>query len=88
MSNEQRPMGLRVGDTLIHCERVFTIVNINCEEHVDGMVLQIRAFDPDMANREQQKAINAEQAKDQMIEMIKKMTEGGPGGIGFNIGGV
>lgn len=83
--SDQRLMGLKVGDTIIHLERLFTIVNIHSEEHIDGSVLTIRAFDPDMASREQQKAINAEQVKDQMMEMIKKMTEGGNGTIGFGL---
>jgi len=82
---ENKTLGIRVGDSIIHCDREFTIVNITCEEHVDGMILSIRAFDPDMASREQQKAISAEQAKNQVVEMIKKMTEGGGGNIGFGL---
>ena len=80
-------IGIRVGDSIIHCNREFTIVNIACEEHVDGMVLSIRAFDPDMANREQQKAISMDQTKDQVLSMIKKMAEGGGGTMGFGLGG-
>lgn len=88
MTDREKNIGVRVGDTIVHCNRVFTIVDINCEEHVEGMVFTLRAFDPDMANREQQKAISMDQTKNQVLEMIKKMTEGGGhGGIGFGIGG-
>jgi hypothetical protein len=86
-NNREDNLGIRVGDNIIHCNREFTIVNINCEEQVDGMVLTLRAFDPDMALREQQKAITVDQTKNQVMEMIRKITEGGPGGIGFGIGG-
>lgn len=87
MTERNDNIGIRTGDTIIHCNRQFTIVNIMCEEHVDGMVLSIRAFDPDMANREQQKAINMDQTKDQVMNMIKKMAEGGGGTLGFGLGG-
>jgi len=87
MTDREKNLGVRVGDTIIHCNRIFTIVDINCEEHVDGMIFTLRAFDPDMALREQQKTINMDQTKNQVLEMIKKMTEGGHGGIGFGIGG-
>ena len=85
MSERESNIGIRVGDSIIHCNREFTSVNITCEEHVDGVVLAIRAFDPDMASREQQKAITMEQTKNQMVEMIKKMTEGGGGNMGFTL---
>lgn len=87
MIDREKNLGVRVGDTIIHCNREFTIVNINCEEQVEGMVLALRAFDPEMALREQQKAITVDQTKNQVMEMIKKITESGPGGIGFGIGG-
>lgn len=89
MTDREKNLGVRVGDNIIHCNRTFTIMNISCEEQAEGMVLSLRAFDPDMANREQQKAISMEQTQHQIVEMLKKVTgEGGPlGGIGFGIGG-
>jgi translation elongation factor EF-Ts len=80
-------MGLKVGDSVIHCDRMFTITNMRCDECAEGIVLHIRACDPDMANREQQSALNVEQTKEQLMETLRKlMGEGGHGGMGFGIG--
>jgi len=89
MTDRENNLGVRVGDSIVHCNRIFTIVNIGCEEQVEGMVLSIRAFDPDMATREQEKAIKVEQTHNQVVDMLRKITgEGGPlGSVGFNIGG-
>jgi hypothetical protein len=87
MSEKEKNLGVRVGDTIIHCNRSFTIVNIQCEEQVEGMVLAVRAYDPDMASKIHQKTIVAEQTGNQVMDMIRKITEGGPGNMGFNIGG-
>lgn len=89
MNSREDNLGIRVGDSIIHCNRIFTIVNIGCEEQVEGMVLSLRAFDPDMATREQEKAIKVEQTQNQVVDMLKKITgEGGAlGNAGFNIGG-
>lgn len=87
MMDREKNLGVRVGDSIIHCNRQFTIVHIQCEEQVEGMVLSIRAYDPDMANKIHQKTITAEQTGNQIMDMIRKMTEGGPGGLSFGIGG-
>ena len=82
-------MNLKIGVGIEHGGERFVIVNIKHEETPTGMVLIVTAFDPDMANEEQQKAIKVEQTQIQVIDMLKKITgEGGPlGGIGFGIGG-
>ena len=87
MSDREKNLGVRVGDTIVHCNRQFTIVSIQCEEQVEGMVLAIRAYDPDMASKIQHKTIVAEQTGNQVMDMIRKIAEGGPGNMGFNIGG-
>jgi len=80
-------MKIKIGDEFEHGGERFTIVNINHEQTVEGNILLVRAFDPDMANREQQKAIKVEQTQYSIVDMIKKISEGGSGGIGFGIGG-
>lgn len=85
MADRNGNIGIRTGDTIIHCNRQFTIVHICIEECMDGMVLMVRAFDPEMADREQQKAISVDQTKNRVLDIIKKMTEGGGGGA---LGGI
>jgi len=82
-------MRIKIGETIEHGGERFVVVNIQHEETMEGMILVVRAFDPDMANKEQQKAMKMEQTQHQVIEMLRKMTgEGGPlGGIGFGMGG-
>jgi hypothetical protein len=79
-------MHIRIGEPLTHGGEKFVVVNIKHEQTMDGMILIITAFDPDMANKEQQKAIKVEQTQGQVIDMLKKITgEGGP--FGINLGG-
>jgi hypothetical protein len=82
-------MIVKIGCEMEHGGERFVVVNINHEQTMDGKILLIRAFDPDMADKEQQKAMNVEQTQHQIVDMLKKMTgEGGPlGGIGFGLGG-
>jgi len=82
-------MIIKIGAPIEHGGERFVVVNIKHEQTMDGMILQVSCFDPDMASREQGKAIKVEQTQTQVIDMLKKITgEGGPlGGIGFGIGG-
>lgn len=81
-------MNIKIGETIEYKNQKFVVVNIDCQETVEGSTLMIRLFNVDMANREQQKLINLDETKERVIDMIKKMTEsGGLGGIGFGIGG-
>lgn len=77
-------MKIRIGETIEYGGERFVIVDIRQEQSMGGMTLDVRGYDPDMANREQQKAIKMDQTSNQMLEMIKKLTEGG----GFDIGGM
>ena len=77
-------MTIKIGAPIEHGGEKFVVVNVKHEQTMDGMVLIITAFDPDMASREQGKAIKVEQTQTQVIDMLKKITgEGGP----FNLGG-
>jgi len=79
-------MNIKIGAPIEHGGERFVIVNIKHEQTMDGMVLIMTAFDPDMASREQGKAIKVEQTQSQVIDMLKKITgEGGP--FGINLGG-
>lgn len=82
-------MKMKIGAEVEHGNEKFIIVNIKHEQTMDGMILQVSCYDPDMANKEQQKAIKVEQTQQQVIDMLKKVTgEGGPlGNMGFGIGG-
>ena len=77
-------MKIKIGEMLEHGGERFVVVDIRHEENMEGRVLYLRAYDPDMANKEQQRAIKVDQTSTQMIDMIKKITEGG----GFDIGGM
>ena len=79
-------MNIKIGAPIEHGGERFVIVNIKHEQTMDGMVLIMTAFDPDMASREQGKAIKVEQTQSQVIDMLKNITgEGGP--FGINLGG-
>jgi hypothetical protein len=81
-------MIVKIGCALEHGGEKFVVVNIKQEETMDGMVLIITGFDPEMANKEQGKAIKMEQTSNQVLEMVKKLTEGGGTGFGgINFGG-
>jgi hypothetical protein len=85
-----RQLGIRVGDMIIHKDCNFVIVDIRCDESMEGTVLHIRAFDPSMADTEQQRKIKVDQTSNNFLDMFKKLSEGGKeGGVnlgGFNIG--
>lgn len=87
MSEREKQLGLRVGDSIIHKNQEFVIADIRCDESMDGMELYLRAYNPDRAAMEQQKKIKMDQTAGNMLDMFKKLSEGGMGGIGFNIGG-
>lgn len=81
-------MKMRIGEAIEHGGERFVIVDIKHHETMDGKILYMTAYDPNMADKEQQKQIKMEQTSNQMIDMLKKITgEGGPlGGFGFKIG--
>jgi GH35 family endo-1,4-beta-xylanase len=96
MADCEKNLGVRIGDTIIHKNLQYTIVNIECQEIVEGSTLLIRALDTDMALREQQKNMSndrsrdsIDQTRDQVLDMIKKITKDGGdiSGIGFGMGG-
>lgn len=79
-------MIIKIGGAIEHGGEKFVVVNVKHEETPSGMILIVTAFDPEMANQEQQKAIKVEQTQGQVIDMLKKITgEGGP--FGINLGG-
>jgi Na+-translocating ferredoxin:NAD+ oxidoreductase RnfC subunit len=82
MVDREKNLGVRVGDSIIHCNGEFTIVDIKREETSEGMKIWIVAIDPDMADREQQKQIAQDQIGERITELIKKLAEKGIGGLG------
>jgi len=86
----EKNLGVRVGDTIIHKNLEFVIVDIRCDEAMDGAELFIRAFDPNKADIEQQKKMKLEQTTNNFVDMFKRISEGsGPGGFmgQFGMGG-
>lgn len=80
--------GIKVGDKIIHKGCEYVIVDIRCDEGMEGAQLYIRAFDPSMADMEQQKKMKVEQTSNNFLDMLKKLSEGGGGMIGgFGMGG-
>lgn len=77
-------MKIKIGETIEHGGQDFVVVDIKHHASMDGMALHILAYDPDMANKEQQKAIKIDQTNQNVIDMLKKLTEGG----GLNLGGI
>lgn len=83
-------LGIRVGDSIIHKNYEYVIVDIRCDEVMEGAELLIRAFDPHKADVEQQKRMKIDQTAGNLLDMFKKISEGGgPEGIigRFGIGG-
>lgn len=76
-------MKVRIGEVLEHGDQKFIIIDIKHQATMDGVVLILTAYDPSMADKEQQKAIKVDQISTQVIDFIKKATESG----GFSIGG-
>lgn len=75
---------IKIGGMIAHGGQEFIVVDIKHQATVDGVVLQVVGYDPDMASKQQHKAIKVEQTQEQIIDMIKKLTgEGGVGGIHF-----
>jgi hypothetical protein len=90
MNDREKNLGVRIGDTIIHKNCEFIIVDIRCDEGMDGAELIIRAFDPHKADVEQQKRMKMEQTSNNFLDMFKKLSEGGGAeGLirGFGIGG-
>ena len=86
----EKNLGVRVGDSIIHKNCEFVIVDIRCDEGMDGAELFIRAFDPNKADIEQQKKMKMDQTSNNFLDMLKKLSEGGgPEGLmrGFGMGG-
>lgn len=90
MTDRERNVGVKVGDSVIHKNCEFVIVDIRCDETMDGSELFIRAYSPDKADAEQQKRMKMEQTSSNFLDMFKKLSEGGGAdGLmkGFGMGG-
>ena len=84
----EKSTDIKIGETLQHGGQKFVIVDIKHHATMDGVMLIMTAYDPNMADKEQQKQIKMDQTSQNMIEMLKKLTEGG--GLdfgGFKLGG-
>lgn len=85
---EKNTMNMRIGEGVEHGGQKFVIVDVKHHATMDGVMLIVTAYDPNMANKEQEKQIKMDQTSQNMIEMLKKLTEGG--GLdfgGFKLGG-
>lgn len=78
-------MNIAIGTKLIHGGAEFVVVDIKHNATADGTILQLVAFDPEMAKQERQKAITMEQTGNSIMDLVKKIVEGGGLG-GFNRG--
>lgn len=90
MTDREKNLGVRVGDTIIHRNCEFVIVGITREETPEGMRIVIVAIDPDMADKEQQKQIEGEQIGNKITELVKNLADKGLDGMGvggFGMGG-
>ena len=81
MTDREKNLGIRVGDTVIHCNREFTIMDIRVDESMEGMEMYIKAVDPHMADKEQQKAIKMNQTGEQILDMVRKVMSKGLNGL-------
>lgn len=79
--DREKNLGLRVGDTIIHCNETFTIVNIQRNETSEGKHIVISAVDPEMADKGQQRQIIHDQVGDKIMELMKKLADKGLGGL-------
>ena len=77
-------MKIKIGEAVEHGGQNFVVVEIKHHATMDGVMLNLIAYDPEMANKEQQKAIKMDQTSQNVIDMLKKITEGG----GLNLGGM
>ena len=76
-------MKIKIGEDIEHGNQKFIIVDIKHHVTMDESVLVVMAYDPNMADKEQQKSIKVEQIGVQVMDFVKKLTEGG----GFSQGG-
>lgn len=77
-------MNTKIGDTVEHGGEKFTVVDIKHHQTIDGKVLYLTAYDPDLANKMQQDQIKAKQTGENFLDMLRKLSEGGKG---FDLGG-
>lgn len=81
MDREQN-LGVRIRDSIIHCNREFTITHIHVWESSEGMKLSIEAGDLIAVNKEETKKVEMDDVTQKMMEMLRKLFEGGyPGGL-------
>jgi hypothetical protein len=75
---------IKIGEEIEHGGQKFVVIDIKHQATADGAVLQVLGYDPEMASRQQHKAIKVEQTQEQIIDMLKRLTgEGGIGGVNF-----
>lgn len=79
--DREKNLGVRVGDTIIHKNLEYIIMDIRCNEGLDGGELIINAIDPNKADMEQQKKIKMDQTASNFLDLIKKISEGPLGGF-------
>ena len=89
MRDREKNLGVHIGDSIIHKSCEFVIVEMRCDESMDGTELLIRAYNPDRAAVEQQKKIKVDQTAGNLLDMLRKLSEGGGEGLmgKFSIGG-
>lgn len=81
-------MIVNIGEQIEFGGAKFIIVKVNRDDNMDGKVLCITGFDPDMANKEQQKQIKTDQIQETLVDTLNKLLKkGGEGGFGINLGG-
>lgn len=88
---ERNSMKIIIGTEIEFGGEKFQVVNIRREDTTEGKVLYLAAYDPSMADKEQQTRIKMSQTGDGLIDMIKGMIEKGKKGDfggGMGIGGV
>lgn len=81
-SSREQNLGLRIGDTIIHCNDEFVVVDIKREEKSDGMQIVIYAVDPDQASKVQEEQIKSDQMMTGIMDIARKVMDKGIGGLG------
>lgn len=69
----------------------FQVVNIRREDTTEGKVVYLAAYDPTMADREQQTRMKMSQTGEGLVDILKNMIEKGKRGDlggGMSIGGL
>lgn len=74
-ASREHSLGLRIGDTLIHANDEFTIIDIRREENAEGMRLSIYAADPDQASKLQELTIKHDQLSEQGTDLLSQLAE-------------